>query len=83
MRYKIYQLVEPEVLDTLGDDMTLQKVNKTVLEDVRDMPYGFQDVHDNMDNAIGEIVKHKLKLKFKDLTIIPIISLNYDGEILE
>lgn len=40
-----------------------------------------QTEHDTMESAVEEIKKNADKLKFLDLTILPVISINYEGEI--
>jgi len=81
MRYKIYELTQPKVLSEIDtSDYSPREVKKTVLNEVR-TTYGFNDEHSTIGDAYDEIERCKESLKHMILTIIPIISVHWDGEI--
>jgi hypothetical protein len=61
------------------DGYYVKELVRNVLEELDEPMISSQ--HDSYDLAMQEIVKHKDKLKFKSLTILQIISVNYEGEI--
>jgi hypothetical protein len=56
-------------------------INRSVLEELN-IPE-VESNHDNFESAIAEIYLKKDKLKNLQLTVIPIITINWDGEILD
>lgn len=80
MRYIIYEMVQPEYLQRLDEEGYRQKVIKRhVLEKV-DEPR-MESEHPTMEAAIAEIHLNKERLKHKQLTIIPVLNIRWDGEV--
>lgn len=75
MKYKIFELVQPEKLEH-GDysDCLNAVVQPYVLEELTGMPWDYEAEHDSFDSAKVEIDLHSKKLKHRTLTIIPIIE---------
>lgn len=80
MNYIIYELTRPNILQKIvPDGYYTKELIRNVLEEL-DEPF-IESQHESYDLAMAEIVKHKDKLKFKTMTILPIISIDYEGEI--
>lgn len=52
-----------------------------VLQSVNIDRFSFNESHDSIESAVAEIEKYSEDLKGSALTIIPIININYMGEI--
>lgn len=81
MEYIIYELV---VIDHLhGSKDTgygrTSTIDRLVLEEVDVI--GVESKHSTSESAMAEIALKKDKLKGRKLTVMPIISINWDGEI--
>jgi len=80
MKYIIYELVQPNELRYINDEgyhpITCRR---TALEKL-DVS-GVNETHDSIEAAYAEIEAHLDKLKYKELTIIPRIYIDYSGEI--
>lgn len=82
MKYQIYKLINPRILREDDDSGYEHKyINRTVLEEISD--YSINDTHNSIEACIEEIKLNSEKLKNSTLTIIPIIGLNYFGDIIE
>jgi len=80
MKYVIYELVEPDMIKRIDDSgYHLRMVNRTVLEQL-DVS-GVNEFHDSFEAALAEIEANSDKLKYKELTIIPRIYIDYSGTI--
>lgn len=86
MKYKIYEIVSPSSLKIIDDSgYNLTAIEMHVLQEVESFNYnsGLNDEHNSMVDAMDVIRQNKNDLKRKELTIIPIISINYEGVIAE
>lgn len=82
MKFQIFELVEPPILKKHEPDgYYMKSIQGIILQDVDIDRYGFEEIHDSIDLAINEIEKYSDDLKSKTLTIIPIINIDYDGEV--
>ena len=82
MNYQIFELVEPSILHKYEPDgYHMKSIQGIILQNVDINRYGFEEIHDSIDLAINEIEKYSDDLKSKTLTIIPIINIDYDGEV--
>ena len=82
MKYVIHEMTEPNVLSrTEPDGYYVKTINPITLEEIAD--FNIKTEHDSMDSAISEIHRHKNRLKSKYLTVIPVIKVDYDGNIEE
>lgn len=80
MKYIIYQLVQPEHLSRISHEgYRPAVVERTILEKLSIA--GVKEEHDTMESALAEIAAKADDLKNLELTIIPVISINWDGEI--
>lgn len=80
MKYIIYELVNPEHLQRLSHEgYRPAVVERTILEKLS--LSGVEEEHDTMEAALAEIAGKADDLKNLELTIIPVISINWDGEI--
>ncbi len=80
MKYVIYQLVQPNQLNTIDESgYHPHIINRTVLQEL-DVP-GVKAEHESFDGAVAEITLHAKDLKFMSLAVIPVISISYEGEI--
>ena len=81
MKYQIFELVGPQILHKYEPDGYYMKSSQgIVLQDVDIDRFGFKDCHESIESAINEIEEYSENLKSKTLTIIPMIYINYDGE---
>ena len=80
MKYVIYEMVQPSHLREIKPDGYYQK---TICRDVLQIldVNGVKTEHETFEMAISEIVSKKDKLKQMQLTIIPVISISWDGEL--
>ena len=84
MKYQIFELVGPEILHKYEPDGYYMKSTQgVVLQDIDINRYGFEEKHESIESAMNEIEKYFDDLKNKTLTIIPIIKINYDGEVIK
>ena len=82
MKYQIFELVEPSILKKYEPDgYHMKSTQGIVLQDVDIDRYGFEEKHESIESAMSEIEKYSDDLKGKTLTIIPIINIDYDGEV--
>lgn len=80
MRYIIYEMVQPDCIkDRYRDGYHKGIVPRHVLEKV-DEPR-MESEHPTMEAAITEIHLNKERLKHKQLTIIPVLTIGWDGEV--
>jgi|GEM_PF-3234736 len=82
MKYIIYQLVQPKHLKIIVKIIDEQGyydkvVYRDVLEEL-DVP-NVESEHNTMESAIEEIKNKCSKLENMRLTILPILSISYDG----
>ena len=81
MKYQIFELVGPLILHKYEPDgYHMKSTQGIVLQDVDIDRYGFEEKHESIESAMNEIEKYSEDLKSKILTIIPIINIDYDGE---
>ena len=84
MKYQIFELVGPQILHKYKPDGYYTKSTQgVVLQDIDINRYGFEEKHESIESAMNEIEKYFDDLKNKTLTIIPIIKINYDGEVIK
>ena len=82
MKFQIFELIEPSILKKHEPDgYHMKSIQGIILQDVDINRYGFEEIHDSIDSAMNEIEKYSDDLKTKTLTIIPIINIDYDGEV--
>lgn len=81
IQYIIYQMVEPTVLSkVVADGYYTKTENRIALLEVS-IGFDFQSRHPSMESAMLEITNKKDKLKHLTITILPVISINWEGEI--
>lgn len=83
MGYKIYELVTPEHLQSVEQDgYYLKTISRYVLEELDINIFGSVDNnYDTVIDAVKAIEKNKEKLKGKELTVVPVINVDYEGHI--
>lgn len=82
MIYVIYEMVQPSQLKELVQDGYYQKtVYREVLEKL-DVT-GVESIHPTMESAVNEIQNNTDSLKNLKLTILPVFSVNWEGEFNE
>lgn len=80
MKYIIYKLLQPQVLKEINtDDWHPKTIERTVLERLN--IYDVEEEHATLESALAEINNKKESLKHLTLTVIPVISINWNGEI--
>lgn len=80
MRYIIYEMVQPDCLkDVKENEYYGGIIHRHVLEKI-DEPR-MEAEHPTMEAAMYEIQLNKERLKHKQLTIIPVINVGWDGEV--
>lgn len=80
MQYIIYLLETPDVLTRHEPDGYYMKTTyRNALVELDE--YGIESRHDSMESAIQEIEKNAKKLEGSSLTILPVISISWNGEI--
>lgn len=80
MKYIIYEMVKPDVLQkTVRDGYYLKDLERCALQKL-DISF-VQEEHDSFESAMEEITKNVEKLKYMSLTILPIIHIDYEGKI--
>ncbi len=80
MKYIIYEMVQPPQLTEVEfDGFYIKNLYREVLERL-DIP-GFEEEHSTMESAIAEIHSKKEQLKHLRLTILPVFSISWDGEV--
>jgi len=81
MRYVIYELVLPEVLQkTELRGYHQHSLERNVLQKLDE--YDVTAEHSSFEAAVFEIEKNAELLKYKELTILPIISVLWDGKVI-
>ena len=80
MKYIIYEMIQPSHLKEIEHDGYYQK---TIYRDVLQKldVSGVEEEHSTMESAIAEIHNKKDLLKHLQLTIIPVLSISWDGEV--
>ena len=83
MKYKIYELTTESHLCRLERDGYDTKEIAPIT--LTELPYfsGLCDSFNSVTEANEKIIEKREDLKNKNLTIIPVISINYDGCIIE
>ena len=82
MKYQIFELIGPAILHKYEPDgYYMKSIQGIVLQDVDIDHYGFEEKHESIESAMNEIEKYSDDLKSKTLTIMPIIKIDYDGEV--
>ncbi len=80
MKYVIYKLVEPNFLQELeADGYYTRTIKRSVLEPIN--IFGIETEHYSVEAAYAEIQNNSKKLTNLDLTVIPVISVGWDGEV--
>lgn len=79
MKYTIYQLVEPEILEVKRRSYQDDNKERTVLEKLNIR--GIENEHTSFEGAVSEITNKSEQLKHLKLTIIPVITVGWDGDI--
>lgn len=80
MKYIIYQLVQPECLQKSElDGYYMKTITRSVLQRI-DI-HGVDSEHNSLELAMSEITDKCQLLKGLELTIIPIVSVRWDGTI--
>ena len=82
MKFQIFELIEPSILKKYEPDgYHMKSIQGIILQDVDINRYGFEEKHESIESAMNEIEEYSDDLKSKTLTIIPIITNDYDGEV--
>lgn len=80
MKYKIYEMIAPEHLEkTVRVGYEVKTLYRNVLEELDVV--GVESEHQTLEMAMNEIIENKDKLKNCELTILPIVKVNWDGEV--
>lgn len=80
MKYEILEIVEPSQLAKReARGYQTFNIKRSVLQSVA--IYGIVSFHKTMEDAELEIIEHAGMLKDKSLTIIPVISIDINGNI--
>lgn len=81
MKYKVYELVKPEMLKRIEHE-GYDKVTKELIT-LEEVTYssGLDYSYNSELEAMTDIRDNKDRLKHKDLVIMPIVSVNWNGEI--
>lgn len=80
MKYVIYELVQPSHLKEIEEDgYHLKTVYRNVLQKL-DIPR-VESEHLSMQSAVAEITDKKDLLRHLELTVIPVFSISWNGEI--
>ena len=83
MAYKIFELHRPTVLsrtEAVGYGQIETTAPITLLE-LRNRPFEMDYEYTSESEAKEDIIKHKEKFKYKNLVILDVISVNFEGEI--
>lgn len=81
MRYKIYEMVKPEHLQkTEPDGYRIRKTERVVLE-LPDYTSGLNGGYISVEEANQAITDNIEYAKSRDLCILPVVSVRWDGEI--
>ena len=81
MHYKIYELVKPEHLQSQEvDGYSLKTIKRNILQEM-DYSTHLSDDYSTIDEAVEAINKNIDSVKYKDLAIIPVVSINWDGTV--
>lgn len=82
MKYQIFELIGPSILKKYEPDgYHMKSTQGIVLQDVNINCFEFKECHESIESAMNEIEKYSEDLKSKTLTIIPMIYIDYNGEI--
>ena len=80
MKFKIYQLAEPEILEIINKSGYELGVNQLMaLEDFHN--YDLDNSYDSFESAKEAIEKNAKNLKHKTLIVLPVFNISYNGEI--
>ena len=81
MHYKIYELVKPEHLQSKEvDGYHLKTIERNVLQEMAYSSHLSND-YSTIEEAVEAINKNVENVKYKDLAIIPVVSINWDGTV--
>ena len=81
MNYKIYEMVKPEHLQKKEHDGYYMKdIVRYVLEDVDEFD---QNGYDSIEDAYQVIKENATNFNCRELTILPVIKIDYKGELDE
>ena len=81
MTYKIYELVKPEVLKRLVREGYSTVTKELIVLDEMGYDSGVDDCYSSEAEAHSAIINNKEELKHKDLIIMPVVSVGWDGEV--
>jgi len=80
MKYIIYEMIQPEEIKKIVPDGYYEKtIYRDVLQKLQKP--NVEAEHPTMESAINEITTKKEHLKHLTLTILPVFTILYDGEI--
>lgn len=80
MKYIIYEMIQPSHLKEIEPDGYYQKIiHRDVLQKLN--VSGVEEEHPTMERAVAEIHNKKELLKDLRMTIIPVLSVSWDGEV--
>lgn len=80
MKYVIYEMVQPSQLKEVEQDGYYTKVIYRSVLQILDIP-GVEEEHSSMESAISEINTNSKLLKNLNLTILPVFSISWEGEV--
>lgn len=81
MRYKIYEMVKPEHLQKIEPDGYHMKTIERVVLELPDYNSGLDGDHSSVEEANQAIIDNKENAKNRDLCILPVVSVHWDGDI--
>lgn len=82
MSYKIYELVRPEILKkTEPDGYRIKTTELITLKDIDSFDCGLDWSYNSELEARTAIIDNKEQLKHKDLVVLNVMSIGWDGDI--
>ena len=81
MKYKIYELVKPEHLQKKEvDGYDLKTITRSVLQEM-DYSSHLDNDYSTIEEAVQAINQNIESVKYKELTILPVINVSWDGSV--
>jgi hypothetical protein len=81
MRYKIYEMVKPlHIQKSEPDGYQLKHIDRMALE-VPEYHTRLNNDYNNIEDAEKAIIENKECVKMKDLCVLPVFSIDWNGDI--
>jgi len=81
MRYKIYEMVKSEHLQKTEHYENSLKTTEMVVLELPDYYSGLDGDYTSVEEANQAIIDNKENAKYRDFCILPVVSVQWDGEI--